>query len=306
MKLKRKVQEHTIQEAFEEFIKYCNVRNLSEHTIRYYNDSMKMFAKFYNLENSINTINSKLIDNFILFLKNNTNYNSTSINTTLRGIRAPINYWVEIGYLEQFKIKTIKADKKIKETYTDAELALLIKKPNLNKCTFGEYRNWVIINFLLATGCRANTLLNIKINNLDFDNFLIHLEKTKNKKQQIIPMAQTLSIILKEYLQYRHGEANDLLFADIWGNQLSLKGLQSTIRYYNHSRGVSKTSLHLFRHTFAKKWIISNGDIFRLQKILGHSSLDMVREYVNMFTADLQQDFNMHNALDISNKTKVR
>lgn len=61
---------------------------------------------------------------------------------------------------------------------------------------------------------------------------------------------------------------------------------------------MEKTSIHLYRHTFAKKWILAGGDIFRLQKILGHSSLDVVKEYVEMFTNDLQKDFDKFNALE--------
>jgi integrase/recombinase XerD len=51
-------------------------------------------------------------------------------------------------------------------------------------------------------------------------------------------------------------------------------------------------------HTFAKLWILNGGDIFRLQKILGHSSLDIVKEYVNMFSTDLQINFDEFNPLE--------
>ena len=63
-------------------------------------------------------------------------------------------------------------------------------------------------------------------------------------------------------------------------------------------RGVSKTSAHLYRHTFAKRWILNGGDIFRLQKLLGHSNLDIVKEYVNMFGRDLTKDYTSFNPLD--------
>jgi integrase/recombinase XerD len=59
-----------------------------------------------------------------------------------------------------------------------------------------------------------------------------------------------------------------------------------------------KTSAHLYRHTFAKNWILNGGDIFRLQKVLGHSDLTVVKEYVNMFSNDLSIDFDRFNPLD--------
>ncbi|MCL2697847.1 MAG: tyrosine-type recombinase/integrase, partial [Oscillospiraceae bacterium] len=62
----------------------------------------------------------------------------------------------------------------------------------------------------------------------------------------------------------------------------------SAIQTYNRNRGVEKTSIHLFRHIFAKNWIMNGGDIFRLQKILGHSSLEMVKEYVSMLGVDIK------------------
>ena len=59
-----------------------------------------------------------------------------------------------------------------------------------------------------------------------------------------------------------------------------------------------KTGVHRWRYTFAKKWILSGGDIFRLQKMLGHSSMEIVKNYVNMFTDDLQRDFDTFNPLE--------
>ena len=58
------------------------------------------------------------------------------------------------GYMEHFKMKAIKVDKTHVETYTDDELMVLLKKPNIKKCTFLEYQSWVMTNFLFATGVR--------------------------------------------------------------------------------------------------------------------------------------------------------
>ena len=103
--------------------------------------------------------------------------------------------------------------------------------------------------------------------------------------------------------------ARTVSFCSAFGEQLTKDGLRTTIKVYNHRRGVLKTSIHLFRHTFAKNWILNGGDILRLQKLLGHSSLDMVKEYVSIFGVDLKENFDNFNALDkYSNdiqKTKI-
>lgn len=150
----------------------------------------------------------------------------------------------------------------------------------------------------MATGCRARTLANLRIKDLDFDNQLITYTWTKNRKQQIVPMSNTLKKVLIEYLQYREGKPEDYVFINAYGGYLKVDILSHNIAKYNKKRGVMRTGVHRFRHTFAKNWIVNGGDIFKLQKMLGHSSINMVKNYVDMFTDDLQQDFNIYNPLE--------
>ena len=70
------------------------------------------------------------------------------------------------------------------------------------------------------------------------------------------------------------------------------------MRHFNIARGVTKTSLHLFRHTFAKNYILAGGGMAQLQAILGHSTMDMTRRYVNLYGQDIQKDFNRFNPLN--------
>lgn len=63
-------------------------------------------------------------------------------------------------------------------------------------------------NYLLATGNRISTVLSLQIKDLDFENETIQLNKCKNRKAQIVPMASSLKVILKEYLTYRKGSAH--------------------------------------------------------------------------------------------------
>jgi len=230
--------------------------------------------------------------------------NDVSINTNLRGIRALCYYAMDKGYLSSFRIKLLKVVKKIKPVYTSEELEKLLKKPDIKTCTFTEYRSWVMVNYLLATANRLETLYKVNIEDVDFKSREISLLHTKNKKQYKIPLSQNLSQILAEYLTYRKGDKGDALFCNAYGERMHKRTIQENIQKYHNSRGVVQTSSHRFRHTFAKLWLMNGGDIFSLQAILGHSSLEMVKEYMEMFCDDLQKGFNIHNPLDCFNREK--
>lgn len=296
----------TLDELHEVYIKKCIIRNLSEQTIKGYKVNYNIFEQFINGTTPIQSINSNTIDNYILHLRENGKCNDITINSYLRSIRAFLYFCMEGGYLERFTIHIPKVDKKIKATYTDEELKLLLKKPDIKYCEFKEYQMWVYSNYLLATGNRISSVLNVKIKDLDFNNNLIRVDKMKNRKSQIIPMSRTLSNILQEYLIVRKGEPDDYLFCTVTGEKASIRGYQDALVYYNNSRGVVKTSSHLYRHTFAKQWILNGGDIFRLQKMLGHSDLTVVKEYVNMFSDELSIDFEKFNPLDNMDMNKPK
>ena len=124
---------------------------------------------------------------FIIYLRSTSKANEITINTYLRTMRAFLYFCMDCGYLEQYKIVMPKVEKKVKETYTDQELERLMKKPNINKCSFTEYRIWVFENYLLGTGNRLSSALNVRVKDIDFDSASILIRKTKNRKQQIIP-----------------------------------------------------------------------------------------------------------------------
>jgi integrase/recombinase XerD len=289
----------TVEEAYEKFIKFCRAKDLSEKTLWYYNNNFKRFNNFLLEEDIglISEINGEVMTDYILFLKEGDRTNS-SINTYLRAVRAFLYHLMDLGYLEEFKITLLRKTEKIKITYTDGELRKLLKKPDIKNCGFAEYRNWVLTNWLLATGNRSRTVRNIKIGDLDLNDGYVVLREVKNKKQRIIPIAKSLIVILQEYLTFLNQDKDQYLFCSIYGEKLTAEGISSAIPSYNQKRGVDKTSIHLYRHTFAKRWIKNGGDIFRLQKILGHSNMEMVRKYVNMYGEDLKENFEEFNPIN--------
>lgn len=219
--------------------------------------------------------------------------NPRTVNTYFRAYRAFAYYCMDEGWIpiRKISIKTSKAP--IKQVYSEEELKKLMKKPKTSD--FTEYRNWVIVNYMLATGNRLSSIVALNIEDIDLESGYINVNVQKNKKPVTIPLVKQMRRILKEYISlYRNLEEDselsptDPLFCNRFGERLTGDGLINAIAKYNKRRGVEKTSIHLFRHTFAKSWILSGGDLFSLQKMLGHSSLDMVKNYANLYSRDIK------------------
>ena len=83
----------------------------------------------------------------------------------------------------------------------------------------------------------------------------------------------------------------DSLFLTENGLALTMSGVQQMLRRFGKQAGISgvRCSPQTLRHTFAKNYLLNGGDIFSLQKILGHSSLASVRMYLNLFAVDIKR-----------------
>nr|WP_243187052.1 site-specific integrase [Clostridium muellerianum] len=190
------------------------------------------------------------------------------------------------GYiLEEFLIPEVKEQEVIKEIYTGEELHDLLEKPK--ERDFVELRTWAIIWTFASTGIRARELRELLIKNVDLCNRTINVNKTKNKKARILPISHSFGEVLEEYLQLRSGEGEDYLFCSVYNTQLAMSSLQKCIKKYCNTRGIEKTSLHLFRHTFITNAVNQNVSPLILQRITGHSTMKELNRYYNARTTDL-------------------
>lgn len=285
--------ELTISDAFDRFLLSKKSEGLTTKTLSTYKGHLACISHHINIFQSLSNISRSDLEQMISSMRES-DLKPNSIASYIRTLKSFLS-WARRESLTNLTIPRYKSEETVKETYTDAELKLLLEKPNMRQCSFPEYRNWVIIYFLLNSGARSATIRSILIKDVDIQNELISYRHTKNNRPQIIPLCSQMLSILKEYLSYREGADEDYLFCTENGNQLTEHGLQVSIRRYNKKRGVQKTSIHLFRHTFAKKYLIDcGGDAFSLQRILGHSTLDMTRHYCNLYDIDLVKNYVVH------------
>ena len=179
----RVTQTLELESAFEQFIRFSKAKNLSSSTIRNYQREFKTFHQWYN--GDLQNITANTILAYTEHLQDK-GISTASVNTALRVLRVVLNYWSEQAYIPSVRVKLQRANETIKDTYTDAEISKLLKKVDIKTCSFPEYRTWVIVNFLVGTGCRLSTLTAVKIGDIDFENELIKYSHTKNKKGQFI------------------------------------------------------------------------------------------------------------------------
>lgn len=288
------VHKTTFTEAQNAFIKHCRLKNLRPRTIAYYTEDLAYFHGKTGVR-YVDEITQDAFGDFIL-KELETGKKTTSLNTRIRGLRVFFSFCAEREYMKPITPKLMKVDEEIKEPYTEAELMRLLKKPTSNRWT--EWRTWAAVNYLISTGNRVSTILNIKIEDINLEELTIHLKQVKNRHQQIVPLSPALKEVLTDYLKTWEWTPNDYLFPSYEGNCLNVRSFQGAVKRYNIARGVTKTSVHLFRHTFAKNFILAGGGMVQLQALLGHSTMDMTRHYVNLYGLDLQRDYARLNPLD--------
>jgi integrase/recombinase XerD len=294
----------TFKQGFEEFINSCESRNLRLATIEHYEEGYKAIIKFLHEDTAIKDISAKTVGEFVRYCRDNLNINSQTLHTYCRDFKTILYFFMRMDYMNTFKISLPKVDKTAIESYSDAELKILLKKPDLKKCTFVEYRNYVIVNFLISTAVRLNSLINIKIKDIDLENEVVHVNVTKNRKPLILPLNRTIMKILKEYLKIRQYKSNEeYLFCTAYNKQLCKKTLNGSLNKYNHDRGIVKTGIHRYRHTSAKKFILAGKNPAILQKLLGHSSLLITQNYINILVSDLKKEINDYDILEEFNST---
>ena len=280
----------TLDETFADFLLSRRAKGLAEKTLESYSSQWKAVARHLDTGMDVAALQKGDLDDMIVSMRDAW-LSPNSINSYTRVLKSFFSWCNEQG-LTRLNIPLYKAEETVKETYSDAELTALLKKPDIRKTTFAEYRDWVIINFLLNCGSRAATVRAVQIRDVDLDGGVVFYRHTKNRKAQVIPLCSPMVAILREYGRYRGGEPRDYLFCTETGTQLTENGLRQSIARYNTRRGVQKTSIHLFRHTFARKYLIDcGGDAFTLQKLLGHSALAMTKHYCAIYDADLTKNY---------------
>lgn len=294
-------------ETYERFLLTKRANGVKTKTIETYSQHFHAISKHLDITQEVAEMSATDLKEMVVSMQES-GLSPNSIKSYTITLKAFLS-WCNTEGITTLNMAKYKGEETIKETYTDEELTALLQKPNMKKCSFAEYRSWVIVNLLVNCGCRAATIRYIEIRDVDLASHIIYARHTKNGKSLVIPLCTQMVGVLREYMRIRGGDAEDYLFCSEHGAQLTENALRCSIADYNRRRGVQKTSIHLFRHTFARKYLVDcGGNAFTLQKLLGHSTLDMTKHYCAIFDADIAKNFDSYSPLAQmkSNSTKIK
>ncbi|WPL43559.1 tyrosine-type recombinase/integrase [Priestia megaterium] len=282
--------------AFQIFLRDCKLRNLSEHTIQYYRNEISKFVKHLEsvgISTSPSSITADIIKDHVILRMMEEGRKETTINANLRAIRALFNFLESECLIVKNpvkKLKLVKQKKTVIQTFSREEIRLLFDKPK--KSTFTGLRDYTIMMFLLETGVRVKELCGIRIKDVNFQDGIVTIREAKGFKERNVPIQRIMKKQLALYLQVRGQLEHDFLFVNIDNNPIQIRAVQQFIANYGRLAGIKnvRCSPHTFRHTFAKMSVQNGADVFTLQTVLGHTSMDMVRNYVNMFSNELRDN----------------
>jgi site-specific recombinase XerD len=280
--------------AVDLFIITCKARRLSDNTIRDYGTTLHKFAAFEG---------DKRIDqvtkfDIVSFLANQQISNKTLLNYHV-GLSVFFKLMIAEGILTNnpmIGVERPRPEKRVIEPipfdHVKAMMAATGKSAPYqqkskfvrNDLTLQNDRNRAMLLFLLDTGVRVGELITILKDKVDLNSGSVKVIG-KGNKERIIYFSATTAKALQKYAATNNSR---FLFSTLNDRPLDRNNVGKIISRICKRAGVPVYSPHDFRHTFAVNYLRNYPNIYALQQMLGHSSLDMVKRYLVISESDLK------------------
>src|SRR5699024_10901429 len=275
------------------FLSHLKMKGRSVYTILYYKRELRKFMVTLEeggVATRLRRLTSDIIMNeYVMYVSEEKGARHASIAATLRALKAFLNWAISRGIISQNPMNDVpigKVKPKTIETFTRDQIRNLLAQPDRE--LFIGLRDYTIMVTLLETGIRVRELADIKMNDVRFSDNQI-LIRGKNGDDRLVPFQTQTRRVLRDYIKARGQADVDYLFITHDDRQMNRDSVGRRPIKYGRMAGIDTVtcSPRTFRHTFAKMSVKNGADLFALQQILGHKSLDMVRVYVNLFSDEV-------------------
>ena len=261
----------------EEFLKNLEteikISKLSPYTLRNYILFNKQLFEHSNKQPAL--IEQQDIKNFLADKMNNRASSSTIV--FLASIKFAYSSLLQKDPTSG--IKRPKSEKKIPAVLTKDEVIKLIESSSTAKSK-------LILQLLYSSGLRVSELVNLKKQDLDFNENIGWVRSGKGKKDRMLILAKKLSNKLKKYSE-KHADWN-YIFSE--KNPLTTRNIQKIVQKAAFKAGINKhVHCHTLRHSYATHLLENGADIRKIQILLGHSSLNTTERYTHVSSTELKK-----------------
>jgi site-specific recombinase XerD len=288
----------TFEQSIEGYLLDANARQLSEHTILDYTRTFKKFQRYLERNHlgdlHLNEITSSHIKEFLAGL---TGLSKKTIYNYHIGLSALWTWAKDEGLVDDHIVRSVNRPKPEKPDiipYTQNDIQAFLTaarnpaRPVINGIDYRE-RNITTIFVLLDTGIRASELGSLKIKDVDLQNNRLSVWG-KGSKERTIPFSSKTGKQIWRWLTQRPEDTfNDHLLITSKYNPMSSDVILEGLQTIGEAAKVTNVTVHRFRHTFAINFLRNGGDVYSLQRILGHSTLQMVRRYLKIAQVDVDK-----------------
>jgi integrase/recombinase XerC/integrase/recombinase XerD len=295
----------SIRKLREQFAVYNKTAGKSARTVEWYEQKLDLFERYLGSEACLADVTVPNVRGFIAELQERTQRNpnnphsrmegplsSSYINGFVRGLRAFSTWLHEDGYADANILKSIRPPKvtqKVKEVLSDEEIKRLVAAFDRDE-PFGA-RGFAMIWTILDCGLRAFELCGLRTEDAHLEQGYLKV-LGKGSKERLVPIGDSCrDALLRWRDRFREQFVtadSPYLFLDSNGEPLTVNALTRVLRRAGERADIPRVHLHLLRHTFATNYLVKEvGDPLRLQSILGHETLEMVRRYVS--SANIQR-----------------
>jgi integrase/recombinase XerC/integrase/recombinase XerD len=285
----------------------------SPKTISWYGEMLCVFIRYLESSGiSPVLVNFNLVNvrDFIVH-EQNRELSPYTVQARVRALKAFSSWLLNEQYAEEnilAKLKMPKAPVMMIEPLTPDEISTLITAQN--SLTAIGSRNVAILITFLGTGIRESELSNLRFEDAHIEQGYLKV-MGKGAKERVVPVGGLGQKVLWRYVFHFRTEpindTNNYLFLTLDGKKLEPNAIKLLLKRWGKKAGVPRLHAHLCRHTYATDFLIYNcGDVFRLQQILGHTTLEMVRKYVHYASAHTLIQDNVTSPIDRMNIKGLR
>jgi len=269
----------------ERFINYLHVeKGHSENTLISYRRDIKEYMEYLKKNNiPAEKAVANHIEDYLFSL--NERLVSASIARALAAIKSFYNFLLLDDIVDSNPaddINTPKIPEKLPSVLSRREVEQLI-----NAAENGKDR--LIIELFYATGARVSELINLKVENFDFEEGWVSIFG-KGRKERFIPLGKNMRNLILNYIKLKELKPSSFLFSKKNGKKITREGVWKIITKCSKKAGINKeVTPHTLRHTFATHLLENGADLRIIQELLGHSNIDTTQIYTHVNRKNMKE-----------------